>query len=83
MRYCSLCKSFKKVASFDRDNPVLTCGHVIIPSDRIYECRESIESRLRVIAPLIGVSVDTLRDSLFENVLQTREDLPYMPESKS
>jgi len=30
--FCGTCKKFKNIVSFERDNPVLLCGHIITES---------------------------------------------------
>ena len=69
MRYCNECKCLQKVIDFHRDDPILACGHIKKPTkQRIYRLREYIDSRVKTIAPLLGINNNTLITNLINNL---------------
>ena len=75
-RYCRICREFVEVTGFERDDPVLACGHVkrrAKSDDTISQCAADIESVISTEAQSSGSSVDELRDELLKSILGLKE----------
>lgn len=49
LRYCRKCKTVEKVVGFERDDPILSCGHVkrrTLGDSRVDKCRQEIRQIL-------------------------------------
>lgn len=58
-RYCRTCRSIVRVVRWDRDNPVLSCGHVkhrSVLDDRLSECAIDIRRAAENEAQVTGMS---------------------------
>lgn len=85
-RYCRICREFVEVTGFERDDPVLACGHVKRrrkSDDKISQCAADIDRAITAEALDSGSSKDLLREELLKSVLglkePDRENIRYCP----
>lgn len=70
-RYCRVCKKLAEIVRWDKDDPVLSCGHVKRRSaadDRVAECARDIQSTIPK-----GIRDDFLRVVVEEWVREQEE----------
>jgi len=75
MIYCERCKKIKKVVDFNKDDPILSCGHQKTCENRT----DSIESYMIQEAIRDGESLLTIKRKCFEGVLKILEDCEEKP----
>lgn len=70
-RFCNICKKLEKIVEFQRDNPVLDCGHVKHPTNlEIDECRDELLSKLESGSVLLGIPFQELKQSVLESICE-------------
>ena len=67
--YCRIHKRFEEITGYERDNPILACGAVKLPNDRIDACREAIEKFVLVHALTNGISLEQSRQNLIRSLI--------------
>lgn len=68
LTYCRHCKKLSRVTHYDRDNPVLSCGH-IKSSPCNDKCAQAVNSALTDASIKTGRSVEQLQLGLFFDLL--------------
>jgi hypothetical protein len=73
--FCRECKTFRPVIGYQRDNPILTCGHVKdrnIIDDRVSSCRSLLDK-------LLGEKDRSLKTLLVTSLRNYSEFTDYCP----
>ena len=75
MIYCRQCCDHKNIIGFDRDDPVLSCGHVKRRKDP-EETKTEIEKIYQLEAKRRQVSPEQVRDEYLRSFLHVFENVP-------
>lgn len=78
IRYCKECRTVAEVVGFQRDDPVLSCGHVKrLPSDESEKCLDDIRKEMEDQPDEVKIALYKIAlESLMEN---STTDISYCP----